>query len=139
MIALVPARRRAPDAAGPLTYLTLGGTALLFVAPFWYMLVAASRPMAEMNQWPPLRPATPWSNVTSAVEQQSIGGRCGLRSWSRLIAAITVRLHAAGFAFAQAAHPAAGTRCSRSPWHDDYPSPPSASALLDHGRPGTGR
>ena len=105
MIALVPARRRAPDAAGPLTYLTLGGTALLFVAPFWYMLVAASRPMAEMNQWPP--PLLPgddlWSNVTAAVEQQSIG----LALWnslvvSGLITASTVLFCTlAGFAFAK--------------------------------------
>ena len=105
MIALVPARRRAPDAAGPLTYLTLGGTALLFVAPFWYMLVAASRPMAEMNQWPP--PLLPgddlWSNVTTAVEQQSIG----LALWnsllvSGLITASTVLFCTlAGFAFAK--------------------------------------
>jgi cellobiose transport system permease protein len=105
VIALVPARRRAPDAAGPLTYLTLGGTALLFVAPFWYMLVAASRPMAEMNQWPP--PLLPgddlWSNVTAAVEQQSIG----LALWnslvvSGLITASTVLFCTlAGFAFAK--------------------------------------
>ena len=105
MIALVPGRRRAPDAAGPLTYLTLGGTALLFVAPFWYMLVAASRPMAEMNQWPP--PLLPgddlWSNVATAVEQQSIG----LALWnslvvSGLITASTVLFCTlAGFAFAK--------------------------------------
>ena len=105
MIALVPPRRRAPDAAGPLTYLTLGGTALLFVAPFWYMLVAASRPMTEMNQWPP--PLLPgddlWSNVATAVEQQSIG----LALWnslvvSGLITASTVLFCTlAGFAFAK--------------------------------------
>jgi cellobiose transport system permease protein len=105
VIALVPPRRRAPDAAGPLTYLTLGGTALLFVAPFWYMLVAASRPMAEMNQWPP--PLLPgddlWSNMTTAVEQQSIG----LALWnslvvSGLITASTVLFCTlAGFAFAK--------------------------------------
>jgi cellobiose transport system permease protein len=105
VIALVPGRRRAPDAAGPLTYLTLGGTALLFVAPFWYMLVAASRPMAEMNQWPP--PLLPgedlWSNVATAIEQQSIG----LALWnslvvSGLITAGTVGFCTlAGFAFAK--------------------------------------
>jgi cellobiose transport system permease protein len=105
VIAILPPRRRAPDAAGPLTYLTLGGTALLFVAPFWYMLVAASRPMAEMNQWPP--PLLPgddlWSNVATAVEQQSIG----LALWnslvvSGLITASTVLFCTlAGFAFAK--------------------------------------
>jgi cellobiose transport system permease protein len=46
-------RHRAPDAAGPPTYLILGGTTLLFLAPFYYMLVAASRPMSEMTVWPP--------------------------------------------------------------------------------------
>ena len=105
MIALVPAQRRAPNAADPLTYLTLGGTALLFVAPFCYMLVAASRPMAEMNQWPP--PLLPgddlWFNVATAVEQQSIG----LALWnslvvSGLITASTVLFCTlAGFAFAK--------------------------------------
>jgi len=105
VIAFAPPRRRAPDAAGPLTYLVLGGTALLFVAPFWYMLVAASRPMAEMNQWPP--PLLPgddlWSNVATAVEQQSIG----LALWnslvvSGLITASTVLFCTlAGFAFAK--------------------------------------
>jgi cellobiose transport system permease protein len=105
VIAILPPRRRAPDAAGPLTYLTLGGTALLFVAPFWYMLVAASRPMAEMNQWPPpLLPGNDlWSNVATAVEQQSIG----LALWnslvvSGLITASTVLFCTlAGFAFAK--------------------------------------
>ena len=96
---------RPQDAAGPLTYLVLAGTALLFVAPFWYMLVAASRPMAEMNQWPP--PLLPgddlWSNVATAVEQQSIG----LALWnslvvSGLITASTVLFCTlAGFAFAK--------------------------------------
>jgi cellobiose transport system permease protein len=105
VIALVPARRRAPDAAGPLTYLVLGGTALLFVAPFWYMLVAASRPMAEMNQWPP--PLLPgddlWSNVATAVEQQSIG----LALWNSLVvsgvitASTVLFCTLAGFAFAK--------------------------------------
>ena len=105
MIALVPGRRRAPDAAGPLTYLTLGGTALLFVAPFWYMLVAASRPMAEMNQWPPplLLGDDLWSNVATAVEQQSIG----LALWNSLVvsgvitASTVLFCTTAGYAFAK--------------------------------------
>jgi len=105
MITIAARRRRGPDAAGPLTYVTLGGTALLFVAPFWYMLVAASRPMAELNQWPP--PLLPGgdllSNVATAVEQQSIG----LALWnsfvvSGLITASTVLFCTlAGFAFAK--------------------------------------
>ena len=48
-------RYRAPDQAGPLTYVLLAITAFLFVVPFYYMIVAGSRPMAEMNQTPP-----PW-------------------------------------------------------------------------------
>jgi cellobiose transport system permease protein len=105
VIALLPPRRRSPDGAGPLTYLTLGGTALLFVAPFWYMLVAASRPMAEMNQWPP--PLLPgddlWTNVQAAVEQQSIG----LALWNSLVvsgvitASTVLFCTLAGFAFAK--------------------------------------
>jgi cellobiose transport system permease protein len=105
MTAIMARRHRAPDAAGSLTYLALGTTALLFLAPFWYMLVAASRPMAEMNQWPP--PLLPgddlWSNVATAIEQQSIG----LALWnslvvSGLITAGTVGFCTlAGFAFAK--------------------------------------
>ena len=105
MTAIMTRRHRAPDAAGSLTYLALGATALLFLAPFWYMLVAASRPMAEMNQWPP--PLLPgddlWSNVATAIEQQSIG----LALWnslvvSGLITAGTVGFCTlAGFAFAK--------------------------------------
>ncbi|MFD0482885.1 carbohydrate ABC transporter permease [Kineococcus sp. GCM10028916] len=68
-------RYRAPDAAGPLTYVLLGVTALIFIVPFYYMIVAASRPMAEMNQSPP--PFLPgpdlWQNITTAVQQQAIG------------------------------------------------------------------
>ena len=105
MTAIMTRRHRAPDAAGSLTYLALGATALLSLAPFWYMLVAASRPMAEMNQWPP--PLLPgeglWSNVATAIEQQSIG----LALWnslvvSGLITAGTVGFCTlAGFAFAK--------------------------------------
>ena len=53
----------------------LGLTAVLFVAPFYYMLVAASHPMADMVASPP--PFLPGpdllSNVTKAVRQQAIG------------------------------------------------------------------
>jgi cellobiose transport system permease protein len=68
-------RYRAPDAAGPLTYVLLVVTAFIFIVPFYYMVVAASRPMAEMNQSPP--PFLPgphlWQNITTAVQQQAIG------------------------------------------------------------------
>lgn len=71
-----PARiRGGVDQAGKLTYAILIITAIVFVAPFYYMIVAASRPMAEMNQQPP--PITPgpdlWSNIVKAMEQQNIG------------------------------------------------------------------
>jgi cellobiose transport system permease protein len=63
------------DRAGWPTYVALVATAVIFIAPFYYMIVAASRPMAEMNQQPP--PLLPgpdlWSNVTKAVQQQAIG------------------------------------------------------------------
>ncbi|WP_432545086.1 carbohydrate ABC transporter permease [Kineococcus sp. SYSU DK002] len=68
-------RYRAPDAAGGLTYVLLGITTFVFLVPFYYMIVAASRPMSEMNQSPP--PFLPgpylWQNITTALEQQAIG------------------------------------------------------------------
>ena len=68
-------RGRPQDAAGWPTYTVLGLVALLFVAPFYYMLVAASRPMSEMNTFPP--PLLPggdlWKNIATAVDQQNIG------------------------------------------------------------------
>src|SRR5690606_17347817 len=72
-----PARRprRGTHSAGPVAYVVLGVTALLFVAPFYYMLVAASRPMSAMVQSPP--PLTPgpylWDNIRTALDQQNIG------------------------------------------------------------------
>jgi cellobiose transport system permease protein len=68
-------RLRRSDSAGPLTYVLLTLTTLVFVAPFYYMIVAASRPMAEMNRTPP--PLLPgpdlWSNIVKALESQDIG------------------------------------------------------------------
>jgi cellobiose transport system permease protein len=70
-----PRGRAAVDQGGWPTYAVLIATAVIFIAPFYYMIVAASRPMAEMNQQPP--PILPgpdlWSNVTKAVQQQAIG------------------------------------------------------------------
>jgi cellobiose transport system permease protein len=93
------------DRAGWLTYGLLGLTALVFIAPFYYMIVAASRPMAEMNQSPP--PATPgpllWSNIVKAVEQQNIGLALG-NSFivSSIITVATVLLCTlSGYAFAK--------------------------------------
>ena len=61
--------------AGPRTYAALTATALVFLLPFYYLVVAASRPMAEMAQSPP--PLTPgpllFSNIAKALDQQNIG------------------------------------------------------------------
>jgi cellobiose transport system permease protein len=68
-------RRRSGDHAGPVAYVLLVVTAFLFLAPFYYMVVAASRPMSEMNQFPP--PLTPgdglWRNIVSAWDAQPLG------------------------------------------------------------------
>lgn len=64
-----------PDSAGRWTYGVLAVTAFVFIVPFYYMIVAASRPMAEMNRTPP--PLLPgpdlWSNIVKAVQEQNIG------------------------------------------------------------------
>jgi cellobiose transport system permease protein len=100
-----PRRRRArsQDAAGWLTYTILTVTTLLFVAPFYYMLVAASRPMSEMNTFPP--PLVPggglFDNIATAIHQQNIG----LALWNSLVvstvttAATVLFCTLAGFAF----------------------------------------
>ncbi|WP_413450900.1 carbohydrate ABC transporter permease [Georgenia phoenicis] len=102
-----PARRRkrGSHSAGWLTYAVLGVTAFLFVAPFYYMIVAASRPMSEMVQSPP--PLTPgpnlWSNIQTALDQQNIG----LAITNSVIVSGTVTVATllfctlAGFAFAK--------------------------------------
>lgn len=101
-----PRRRpRRGDEAGPVAYLLLVVTAFLFLAPFYYMVVAASRPMSEMNQFPP--PLTPgdglWRNIASAWEAQPLG----LAIWnsvavSSIITVTTVLLCTlSGFAFAK--------------------------------------
>jgi cellobiose transport system permease protein len=100
-----PRRRRArpQDAAGWLTYTILTVATLLFVAPFYYMLVAASRPMSEMNTFPP--PLVPggdlFDNIATAIHQQNIG----LALWNSLVvssattAATVLFCTLAGFAF----------------------------------------
>ena len=101
----LPTRRRAPDDAGRLTYLALGATALVFLAPFYYMLVAASRPMSEMTAFPP--PLVPGdrllTNVATAIRQQDIG--LALANWlfvSATVTAATVLFCTlAGYAFAK--------------------------------------
>jgi cellobiose transport system permease protein len=100
-----PRGRAAVDRAGWLTYAALIATGTTFIAPFYYMIVAASRPMAEMNQQPP--PLLPgpdlWSNITKAIEQQNIG----LALVNSLIVSGTITLATvlfctlAGYAFAK--------------------------------------
>jgi cellobiose transport system permease protein len=75
LVVIRPRRRRGTHRAGPLTYLLLALTALIFILPFYYMLVGASRTMSEIAQVPP--PLTPgnnlWHNIQAALEQQNIG------------------------------------------------------------------
>jgi cellobiose transport system permease protein len=102
----LPRRRGRPqDAAGWGTYLVLSLVALLFVAPFYYMLVAASRPMSEMNTFPP--PLLPgpdlWKNVATAVQQQNIGLALGnsLVVSGIITASTALFCTLAGYAFAK--------------------------------------
>ena len=97
--------RRSGEQAGPFAYGLLVVTSFIFLVPFYYMIVAASRPMAEMNQFPP--PLTPgdglWRNIASAWEAQPLG----LAIWnsvivSTIITVTTVLLCTlSGFAFAK--------------------------------------
>jgi len=68
-------RRQRLQGAGWVTYALLALTAVLFLLPFYYMIVVGSRTMAEINQTPP--PLTPggnlWHNIQAALEQQNIG------------------------------------------------------------------
>jgi cellobiose transport system permease protein len=109
-----PAATRAPlrpsresgganERAGWVVYTVLGATTLVFIAPFYYMLVAASRPMAEMNVFPP--PLLPgddlFANIATALEQQNIG----LALWNSLVVSSIITVATvllctlAGFAF----------------------------------------
>jgi cellobiose transport system permease protein len=102
-----PGRRRGRSQAGAgwLTYTILTVTTLLFVAPFYYMLVAASRPMSEMNTIPP--PLVPggdlFDNIATAIHQQNIG----LALWNSLVvstvitAATVLYCTLTGFAFGE--------------------------------------
>jgi cellobiose transport system permease protein len=100
-----PRRRRSNQQAGWLSYLLLGVTAVLFVAPLYFMVLAGSRPMSEMNQSPPpLLPGTRlWANVLTALHQQNIG--LALANSLVVSGAITLSMvlfcTLAGFAFAK--------------------------------------
>ncbi len=103
-------RTRRPRPSGPLvagrrTYAALAVAALVFVLPYYYLVVAASRPMAEMARTPP--PLTPgpllWHNIATALGQQNIG----LALLNSLVVAGTVTASTvtlctlAGYAFAK--------------------------------------
>jgi cellobiose transport system permease protein len=91
------------DRAGWLTYSILGVTTFVFIVPFYYMLVAASRPMAEMNVFPP--PLLPgddlFTNIATAIQQQNIG----LALWNSFVVSTAITVATvllctlAGFAF----------------------------------------
>lgn len=106
-VAVFPRARstRPQDRAGVPTYVVLGLVAVAFVAPFYYMLVAASRPMAEMNTFPP--PLLPgpdlWKNVATAVQSQNIGLALGnsLVVSGIITASTALFCTLAGFAFAK--------------------------------------
>lgn len=109
-VAVFPTARRGSrpqDRAGWPTYAALGLVALLFVAPFYYMLVAASRPMSEMNTFPP--PLLPggglWRNVATAVQSQNIGLALGnsLVVSGIITAGTALFCTLAGYAFAKMA------------------------------------
>ena len=103
-----PARRRrhrGGDHAGPDADVLLVLTSFLFLAPFYYMIVAASRPMSEMNQFPP--PLTPgtglWRNILSAWDAQPLG----LAIWNSLLVSSIITVTTvlfctlSGYAFAK--------------------------------------
>lgn len=98
-------RRRSGEHAGPVAYVLLVVTSFLFLAPFYYMVVAASRPMSEMNQFPP--PLTPgnglWRNILSAWDAQPLG----LAIWNSLLVSSIITVTTvlfctlSGYAFAK--------------------------------------
>ncbi|HLR85119.1 MAG TPA: carbohydrate ABC transporter permease [Nocardioidaceae bacterium] len=98
-------RSEVANRAGPVTYLLLIVTTVAFVLPFYYMVVAGSRPMSEMAQSPP--PLTPgpdlWSNIQKALDQQSIGLAIlnSLIVSSAITAGTLLFCTAAGYAFAK--------------------------------------
>ncbi|MEJ5868502.1 carbohydrate ABC transporter permease [Pseudokineococcus sp. 5B2Z-1] len=99
-------RRRADDSAGPLAYVILTITALLFLFPFYYSLVAASHTPSDLyDGTPPLLPGPAiFDNMRLALEQADLVAALG-RSLvvSLAVTATTVFFCTlAGFAFAKA-------------------------------------
>ena len=97
--------RRSPLQGGPLAYAVLIGATALFVFPFYWTLVGASRTNAEMSSASPALTPGPnlFHNIGEALQQAAIGTALV----NSLIVACTVTLGVvlsstlAGFAFAK--------------------------------------
>ncbi len=105
-----PPRRRRGAAGrrldgGPLTYAVLGVTTLLFVFPFYWTVVAASRSNAELSAVPPALTPGPnlLHNVGQALQQAAIGKALlnSLIVSSTVTAGTVLCSTLAGFAFAK--------------------------------------
>ena len=98
-------KRRSPLQGGPLAYAVLIGATALFVFPFYWTLVGASRTNAEMSSASPALTPGPnlFHNIGEALQQAAIGTALV----NSLIVACTVTLGVvlsstlAGFAFAK--------------------------------------
>ncbi|MEV6210777.1 carbohydrate ABC transporter permease [Kitasatospora sp. NPDC051914] len=97
--------KRSPLQGGPLAYAVLGAATLMFVFPFYWTLVAASRTNAELSAAVPAFTPGPnlFHNLGEALEQAAIGTAL----WNSLVVsgAVTVGVvlssTLAGFAFAK--------------------------------------
>ncbi|MFJ8042634.1 carbohydrate ABC transporter permease [Kitasatospora sp. NPDC096147] len=99
------AGRRSPLHGGPLAYAVLGFATLLFVFPFYWTLVAASRSNSELSSATPALTPGPnlFHNIGAALEQAAIG--TALLNSLIVSVAVTVGVvlssTLAGFAFAK--------------------------------------
>ncbi|GAA3018737.1 carbohydrate ABC transporter permease [Kitasatospora albolonga] len=99
------AGRRSPLQGGPLAYAVLAFATLLFVFPFYWTLVAASRSNSELSSATPALTPGPnlFHNIGEALEQAAIG--TALLNSLVVSAAVTVGVvlssTLAGFAFAK--------------------------------------
>lgn len=97
--------RRSPLQGGPLAYAVLIGATALFVFPFYWTLVGASRTNAEMSSASPA--LTPGSNLFHNIGEALQQAAIGTALVNSLIVACTVTLGVvlsstlAGFAFAK--------------------------------------
>ncbi|WP_298806771.1 carbohydrate ABC transporter permease [uncultured Pseudokineococcus sp.] len=99
-------RRRDEHTAGPLTYVVLGLTALLFLFPFYYSLVAGSHSPSDLyDGTPPLLPGPQlFENMRLALEQADLFAALGRSLVVALAVTATTIFFCtlAGFAFAKA-------------------------------------